>query len=127
MARTIETTKQNEAPGRMFWLWVGMLLPPTAWAAQLQALYLTSEFGCFTSDFFWNHVVSVVALVLSIFGGFTAWREWKSAGSNTEDEGGNPLSRKRFMSMIGILTGSLFTAVIFAQWLPTLLGVPCDK
>ena len=111
----------------MLWLWIGMLSPPIAWGIQLQTLYLTSEYGCLHSNFLWNHVVSVAALLISIFGGLVAFREWKAAGSTTEDESGRPISRRRFMSMIGILTGILFTAVVFAQWLPTLLGVPCGK
>jgi len=125
MAETVHTEKTDA--GRMFWLWVGMLLPPIAWAAQLQTLYLTSEYGCASSNFFWNHVASICAFTLSFFGGFTAWREWHAAGASTEDESGKPISRRRFMSMVGILTGALFSAIIFAQWLPTALGVPCSK
>lgn len=123
-----ENAKTEESDqGRMFWLWIGMLLAPAAWIAQLQTLYLTSEYGCAYSDFFWNHVVSFAALLLSLSGLFVAWREWKAAGSSTEDASGKPISRRRFMAMVGILTGLLFSAVIVAQWLPTALGVPCSK
>jgi len=31
------------------------------------------------------------------------------------------------MSALGLLTGTLFSILIFAQWLPTILGVPCGK
>jgi hypothetical protein len=31
------------------------------------------------------------------------------------------------MAILGMLTAALFTPLIFAQWRPTLLGVPCDK
>ena len=110
-----------------FWLWVGLLLPPIAWIAQLQTLYLTSEYGCTTLDFVWNHVTSVVALVVSAAGGVIAWRLWRSGGSHTSNEGPKPSSRRQFMALLGVLTGALFTVVVFAQWLPTLVGVPCDK
>ena len=125
MAETVQTEKADT--GRMFWLWIGMLLPPIAWAVQLQTLSLTSEYGCASSNFLWNHVASFAALLLSLFGGFTALREWRAAGASTEDESGKPISRRRFMAMVGILTGALFSAIIFAQWLPTALGVPCSK
>jgi hypothetical protein len=108
-------------------LWIGMLVPPAAWAVQLQSLYLTSEFGCRSSDFTWNHVVVVVALIVSILAGFIAWREWSQSGRSDEDEGGDRMSRRRFMSLLGVLTSALFSVTILAQWLPTLMGVPCDK
>ena len=119
-----ETEKLHVAKGN-FPLWVGMLLPPMVWSTQLETLYLTSEYGCFSNDFLWNHVVSVIAIVVSLTGTFVAWRHWHSGRS---DETGEMVpSRKQFMALLGILTGSLFTLVIIAQWLPTLMGVPCDK
>jgi len=107
--------------------WIGLLLPPAAWALDLQTLYLSSEFGCYTSNFIWNHVISVVCLLLSATGGLTAWQSWNSVGANMEDESPLPETRKRFMAILGMLTGALFTALIIAQWLPTLVGVPCEK
>ena len=104
-----------------------MLLPPIAWAVQLQAMWLTSEYGCYTSDFLWNHVVSITGLVVSAIGWYIAYaeyREWAAIGDNAMHD---PRSRRRFMAMVGVMTGALFTVLIFAQWLPTLLGVPCDK
>ena len=124
---TEKEKQENSGDDRLFWLWVGMLLPPTAWAAQLQTLYLTSEYGCANLDLTWNHIVSLVALVLSLFGGLTAWTQWRTAGSSTDVEAGRPISRRRFMAMLGILTGALFSTIIVAQWLPTALEVPCGK
>ena len=40
--------------------WIGLLLSASAWAAQLQALYLTSEYGCDGGGFTWNDVVFAV-------------------------------------------------------------------
>jgi len=127
MAETIKAEPKKIDAGVAFRLWIGMLLPPAAWAVQLQTLWLTSEYGCKTSDFFWNHVVSIIALAVSIVGGLVAVREWRSAGAETNDDDATRKSRRLFMAMIGIMTGSLFTIVIFALWLPTLMGVPCEK
>ena len=127
MAETIEAEPKKIDAGVAFRLWIGMLLPPAAWVVQLQTLWLTSEYGCKTSDFFWNHVVSIIALAVSIVGGLVAVREWRSAGAGTNDDDATRKSRRLFMAMIGIMTGSLFTIVIFALWLPTLMGVPCEK
>jgi len=127
---TTETIKPEPVKldhGTAFRLWIGMLLPPSAWAIQLQVLWLTSEYGCYNNDFLWNHIVSITALAASVFGGLVAFREWRATGGGTDDDDATLISRRRFMALIGMLTGSLFTVIIFAQWLPTLTGVPCDK
>jgi hypothetical protein len=128
MARTHDKDLQGfDDRGNDLRYWIGFLLPPVAWAIQLQTLYLTSEYGCFTPNFIWNHVVCATALLLSIAGGLLAWQNWTLVGANLEDESSAPETRKRFMSILGMLTSALFTALIFAQWLPTLVGVPCEK
>jgi len=127
MAKTIKAKPSALDKGRTLRLWIGLLLPPIAWSVQLQSLYLTSEYGCYTSDFTWNHVVVIVALVFSLLGWAIAGREWSASGRGTADDGGDGMSRGRFMATLGLLSGALFSIVIFAQWLPTLMGVPCDK
>ncbi len=107
--------------------WIGLLLPPTAWALQLQIVYLTSEFGCYTSNFLWNHVVSGAAILISALGVFLSYTKWRSLGGGAETSTSFPEDRKRFMAIGGMPLGTLFTLLIFAQWLPTLLGVPCEK
>ncbi|HEY8562458.1 MAG TPA: hypothetical protein VIL74_18920 [Pyrinomonadaceae bacterium] len=110
-----------------FWLWLGLLLPPGAWAVQLQTVYLTSEYGCKHADFMPNHLASVFALLLSVVGGVVSWRSWLETGKKWDAQKADPIDRSRFMAILGMLTSALFTLLIFAQWLPTLLGVPCDK
>ena len=127
MARKVKANSATIDIGPTFRLWTGMLLAPVAWAIQLQLVYLTSEFGCFTSDFLWNHIVSGLMLVVALVGGVIAWSEWVAAGATTDEQGGDRMSRRRFMALIGILTSSLFSVTIVAQWLPTLLRVPCGK
>ena len=127
MSETIKAEPVKIDRSTAFRLWVGLLLPPTAWITQLQVVWLTSEYGCITNDFLWNHVASVAALAISAFGGLVAFREWRSVGGGTDDDDATVRSRRRFMALIGVATGVLFTVVIFAQWLPTLTGVPCDK
>jgi hypothetical protein len=127
MAKVIKAEPVEIDRGTALRLWFGILLPPVAWATQLQVLWLTSEYGCATSDFFWNHVVSVSALIASLVGLYFAYREWSAVGGGMDDDDATINSRRSFMALIGMLTGALFTVIIFAQWLPTLTGVPCDK
>ena len=127
MAIKLHAETRTADPPRALRLWIGILLPPVVWAIQLQTIYLTSEWACYAADYKWNHMVSVTSLILSALGGFVAYSEWKAAGGGTEDEKADPDSRRRFMSILGLLTSALFTVVIFAFWLPTLMGVPCSK
>jgi hypothetical protein len=124
---TTEAKRDFSEKGGQFWLWLGFLLPPIAWAVQLQTVYLLSEYGCGSGNFLPNHIASAGALILSVCGGLVSWRNWMKAGGEWKSEKAEPLARSRFMAILGVLSGALFTLIIFAQWLPTLLGVPCDK
>jgi len=124
---TTEAKKDFSEKRAEFWLWLGFLLPPVAWAVQLQTVYLLSENGCANGNFLPNHIASVIALILSVFGGLLSWHNWMKTGGEWKSEEASISARSRFMAILGVLTGALFTVVIFAQWLPTILGVPCDK
>jgi hypothetical protein len=124
--REIETGYDPE-PGKAM-RWVGVLLPPIAWAMQMQTMWLTTEYGCGHSDFTWNHVASVAGLVLSAAGGLVAWRYWRTGNfaRATADESSASV-RGQFMGLVGAAMSATFTMLILWQWLPTILGVPCDK
>jgi hypothetical protein len=113
--------------GAGLWLWIGFLLPPIAWAAQLQALWLTSQWGCAVDRFGWNHVVAIAALILSAAGTYIAWTLGKAEPGTPEPTLVKEPQTWNFMSILGTVLGVYFTVVIFAQWLPTLTGVPCAK
>ena len=117
----------KEKGGAGVWLWVGFLLPPTAWASQLQAMWLTTEWSCAVSRFGWNHVVAIVALILSASGTFIAYSFGKASPRTAESTVVQEPRTWNFMSIAGTVLGLYFTVVIFAQWLPTLVGVPCGK
>ena len=119
--------KKGVDAGTALKLWLGMLLPPAAWLIQLQTLWLTSEYGCFTLDFRWNHVASAAALLISAAGWFVAYTEFSQCKAEPTNDDDQPPSRRRVMSLVGLMTGALFTLLIIASWVPTLMGVPCNK
>lgn len=127
MAKKIKAETVTADPPRALRLWIGFLGPPLIWAVQFQTVYLTSEWACYAMDFTWNHIASIVALVISVLASWVAYSEWRAAGGGTADESGDPATRRRFMAIVGMMSGALFTALIFATWLPTLTGVPCGK
>ena len=122
-----EAKKEFSEKRRQFWLWVGLLLPPIVWSVQLQTIYLLNENGCLTGNFLPVHITSFASLILSIVGGLIAWYCWTETDAEWKSEQGGTIPRSRFMAILGMMTSALFTLVIFAQWLPTALGVPCDK
>ena len=125
--RTKKRDKELEQPISELFLWVGFLLSPLVWSVNLETVYLFSDYGCKNENFLPNHIVSAVALIISLLGGAVAWSNWQKSGSTWPDDSSGPVSRSRFMSALGLLTSALFSALIFAQWLPTIMGVPCGK
>ena len=107
--------------------WAGILLPPAAWAIQLQTLWLTTYLGCAYTDFKWNHVASIITLLLSVLGGVIAWQYMPAGPYEPTKEEASPEVRKRFMCILGVALSVMFSVLIIAQWLPTLLAVPCNK
>lgn len=119
--------KELEKPESELLLWTGFLLPPLSWSVALELLYLLTDYGCATTNFLPNHIVSAVALMLSLLGGLIAWTNWQKSGAVWPSDASGPVPRSRFMATLGLLTSALFSALIIAQWLPTILGVPCVK
>ncbi len=127
MSGAIEAKEIGVKPSKALRLWAGIFLSPIAAALQIQTLWLTSEYGCVTNDFKWNHIASAIALLITAIGivfAVSEYRKWKHAGTNSS---GEPDSRRRFMSFVGLMSSALFTAVILTIWLPTIMGVPCAK
>jgi hypothetical protein len=119
--------KETSETRRDLWLWIGLLLPMAAAAIFLETLYLLSEYGCQNGFFFTNHIASALALFTSLLGGAISFRNWRHAGSAWPDQHADPADRSRFMAVLGILLSALLSTLIFAQWLPTFMGVPCGE
>jgi len=126
----VDAAKQKETlprSGAGLMLWIGFILPPLAWAMEMEAMWLTTEWGCDKSEFKWNHVVAIIALLISIAGVFVAWTQGRATANTPEATTIEQPSTRDFMSIIATVLGVLFTMLIFAQYLPTLMGVPCSK
>lgn len=124
-----EAKKEFSEKRGEFMLWLGLLLPPVVWALQLQTIYLLIGYNtCEGGSRSPVHITSLICLILSAFGFFVSWRNWmKTGGIEWKSENSGIVPRSRFMAILGVLTGALFSIVIFAQWLPAIYGVPCGK
>jgi hypothetical protein len=122
-----ELKKREPRSGAGLMLWIGFILPPLAWAMEMEAMWLTTEWGCDKSEFKWNHVVAIVALLISIVGVLIAWTQGKATAETPASTTIEQPTTRDFMSIVATVLGILFTMLIFAQYLPTLMGVPCSK
>ena len=102
--------------------WVGMLLPPLAWSATLEAVYLTNGYHCLGSNVVWSHISSAIGFALCIAGGLISWSVGAQGGAT-----GRTSSPGRFMRSLGVALAVLFAVLTLAQWLPLIYGVPCNK
>ena len=118
-----KTTNTDGDLGR----WIGMLLPAVAWAIQLQTVWLTTEYGCESGNFSRNHAASAITLAAAITGGIIAWSYLPAPPPDPVDETEKAAEHKRLMGILGIVLSVFFSVVIIAQWLPTIVGVPCHK
>jgi hypothetical protein len=124
---SVEERKEFLTRRGIFLLWAGLLVPPAAWLLQLQAAYLMVYVSCATGGNLAYHLASLAALAVAAAGGLLSWRNWRRAGPEVPGERGGPLTRSRFMALLGVLTGALFSVVIIAQWLPGFILPPCNK
>jgi hypothetical protein len=106
-------------------LWAGVLVGPMAMLIQLQTNYALVPWACGTGHTWPLHVVSLLALLVTIVAGVLAYSVWFPL--NTQEDSGGTLARSRFMAAVGVLISLLMALVIVAQWLPIFINHPCER
>jgi hypothetical protein len=107
-------------------LWIGLLVPPTAFLINLEVAYALVPTACGTRSVLLVHLVHLASLALAVYGGVVAWRTWRRSGATWPGGNGGRISRTQFMAGIGALTGLMFAVVIVAQWIPSFILDPCQ-
>lgn len=108
-------------------LWCGILLGPIAALSQLEANYALVLWACGAGRDWPLHLVSIIALVITLLAGLMAHRVWKRAGARRDDEGPGATPRARFMAMVGMLISGVMLLVILAQWIPVFIYGSCQR
>lgn len=106
-------------------LWFAVLAGPLAWMLGLNAQYGLVRVACARGSMLYLHAVTVLTLALALAGVWTAWREWRRTGREWPDERLGVIPRSRFMAVLGVLAGALFSLAIVCQWLANLFLNPC--
>lgn len=123
-----ETPAQVERlrkPAGLLALWFAVLAGPVAWMLGLNAQYGLVRVACARGSMLYLHAVTVLTLALALAGVWMALREWRRTGRGWPDEQGGTLSRSRFMAVVGLMAGALFSLAIVAQWLANVFLNPC--
>jgi hypothetical protein len=112
-------------PGPRFWLWYGMLVGPIALAADQQISYSLVPHACSTGHFYVLHLITAIALLISISGAVVAAMNLARTRQATMD-GPRIADRSRFMSMMGMAASIGWSLLIIAMGVPRFILSPCD-
>ena len=116
--------KEGAGPGV---LWAGVLVGPMAALVQLQANYALVLWACGSGQTWPLHLVSLLALLLAAGAGLLAWRNWRRAGAEWDDDRAGVLPRSGFMAAVGMLVSAHSALVIIAQWIAVFVFGPCQR
>ena len=108
-------------------LWTGVLGPPIIWLAHFQIIYTLVGYVCMKHSHVTMHLTSGITLAITIGCALLSWSLLKPPPS--EEPGNQPIetvpARPRFMALIGIMSGTMFSLVVIAQWIAAFMIDPC--
>ena len=108
-------------------LWLGLLLGPIAALSQLEANYALVLYACSSGQKWPLHLVSVLAVTVTLVGFLFAFRHRQFVRKRWDDEGPGVVPRSSFMVLLGILISVMMFLVIVAQWLGVFVYGPCHR
>jgi cytochrome c-type biogenesis protein CcmH/NrfG len=101
-------------------LWVGILLPPTAWAAMLGMQFSLTNERCVSGLRLPMHLIAIIAVVVAILPAVLAWPRWRAIEATSA-----PAERTRFMSGVAVGSSAIFTLVTLLSAVPVWVLDPC--
>jgi hypothetical protein len=107
-------------------LWIGLFLPPIAWALQMQLNYWLVRGACARDSRLALFAVTLISLLLVTAAGFSSFLGWRRIGVKWPSGFGDRVSRSRFMAVLGLLMAALFFMVIVAQGMGVIVFHPCQ-
>jgi hypothetical protein len=108
-------------------LWIPILLTPLFALLQQSANYALVPFACEKQQHAPIHLVALVSLLVAVTGVWMAWTALREAGVHSPGDWGDPLSRRRFLAILGMSLSALMALTILAQWLTAAFIAPCMR
>ena len=122
-----ETAAEFKEGARPGVLWAGLLAPPAAALLQQSVSYALVPGLCWSGREWLLHLVSLLALAVTVGAGALSWRNFRAAGARWEDDGAGALPRSRLMAAVGILIGGHAALVVVAQWIAVFVYSTCER
>ncbi len=116
--------KEGARPGV---LWAGLLASPVAALLQQQISYALVPGLCWSGREWLLHLVSFLALAVTVGAGLLSWRNFRAAGVRWEDDGGGVLPRSRLMAAVGLLISGHSALVVIGQWIAVFVYSTCER
>ena len=118
----------KNAPRNVRPLWLALFTGPAGLAVTLQGAYALAPTAGVTGTMYPLHLMALVGLGIALVGTAVAWRGWQATGAGGPTDTADPkLARARFLSLLGVLSGLLFTVTIVAHWLAIAFLSPQDS
>jgi len=105
-------------------LWTGILAGPIAWAFDLETSYALVHWTCATQQRHLLHAITLFSLIVTAGGVAISWMSWQQARTASADQ--DEIGRARFMAMLGLSAGALFTLAILASAIPRWMLDACQ-
>jgi hypothetical protein len=102
----------------------GVVVPPLAWLAQLQANYALASWACQAGHRYLAVLVIGVALLITLAAGAQAWRSRPAEGPVS----GEPqrIEGARVLALLALGSTLSFAVVLLATAVPIFIQGPCD-
>jgi len=107
-------------------LWMALFAGPLFWLMSFLAKFAWVPKACTSQTNLVLLLFAFVALFLTGIAGVLAWRQWSELGKQEAGEGGDSLTRSRFMAVGAIVFSVSFGGVIIAQTVPDLILRVCQ-
>ena len=106
--------------------WAAALAGPIAWFVDLEVVYALAPHACAVGSRLSLHLATIACLGAVALGGAMARVNWERAGRrNPSDTDHGPEADVAFLSLLGLMTASLFGLLIVAQWIAVVALDPC--
>ncbi len=98
-----------------------------AWALQLAVGYPLVQLSCVTGTTLWIHIVSLVAIIITIAAGLVSYSVWRTgrAHDTADGQGEQAWGRDSFLGASGMLMSGLFLLLILYSGIPAFFLNPC--
>ena len=107
--------------------WVGLFMAPLVFALHFQLNYLLVMWVCGNDvGTLVIHLTSLIALALSVAGGWAGWVTWKRGRDDTPSDGEGVLPRTRLLGVIGLGLSGVLTLILLMQFISGFVPPLCQ-